>query len=727
MPTSTEDLWLNEQVQQAEVSQLEDCAVAIDASYYLQLFLDHVPYHEPLLPALGGLTGIQTHIESDLDSWKTNRTTPFFIFNGQSVVGQDDVSVQRGKKAIAGTDEAWTLYFQSQATEAVAAFGSHRGAYPVHHLFPMLQGILKRRGLHFLVPPFNASAQLAYFDMVESEQCSAIMGSQELLLYPIRDYVIRYVDWDNGKFTAISKKGVIKNLAVAESMFIDALLMTGTSFLPTFPPLRDNNIFPRASVQDAVNLLRTSEKAVASACASFNDILQAKDPNWLQKYRKARMAIEHFIYISEAGEVKVHNYDTLTNDNWEYLGYQLPAELLHYLNTGLIGAHALSWITHGQIVVLPTLDGVRSEEYKRLVTNQLMPLRESTLGLLLPRLTRGIQYKPVSVKVWYDDKYLHKIEYRPNDNPTLKKVHTWNVKEAAVKQYFPGAQHGSILFEVTSLKNGDFAKSTITTEKIKGVDSADLIISLAIWRWLHLRGYVDESHRLTTWGQALAASLEALEPTVKKNPGVGGLFEAVLLAFELLRFGILNTRNQHSELGGLPMNGSDDDKASLLLISRCSILLKLRHQANGYTGPLSKNFLSFRSLSSSTREAGRDLIEAIIASMFLFAQSNRDRDDYLTIGQRLPFLTDTDVALGIAVKTLLDDIDPNDSAEVKATKKAGFPGKFVPFATHFFEDLDIACDFFGALHSGVKTLEKEVSAADRSTWDKAATYLKLRR
>lgn len=35
-----------------------------------------------------------------------------------------------------------------------------KGAYPIHHLFPLLQGILKRRGLHFLVPPFNASAQV---------------------------------------------------------------------------------------------------------------------------------------------------------------------------------------------------------------------------------------------------------------------------------------------------------------------------------------------------------------------------------------------------------------------------------------------------------------------------------------------------------------------------------------------------------------------------------------
>ncbi|KAI4867241.1 PIN domain-like protein [Hypoxylon rubiginosum] len=161
MPSSFEDHWINEQVATAEVTQLEDCAIAVDAAYYLQLFLDNAPYHEPLLPALGGLTGIQSHIEHDLDSWKANKTIPFFIFNGQSIEGQDDVSVQRGKRAIAGTDEAWGLYFQSQANEAVTAFGSHRGAYPIHYLFPLLQGILKRRSLHFLVPPFNASAQVS--------------------------------------------------------------------------------------------------------------------------------------------------------------------------------------------------------------------------------------------------------------------------------------------------------------------------------------------------------------------------------------------------------------------------------------------------------------------------------------------------------------------------------------------------------------------------------------
>ncbi|KAK6951855.1 hypothetical protein Daesc_006380 [Daldinia eschscholtzii] len=748
MPSTFEDHWINEQVASAEVSQLEDCAIAVDASYYLQLFLDNVPYHEPLLPALGGLTGIQSHIEHDLDSWKANKTIPFFIFNGQSIEGEDDVSVQRGKRAIAGTDEAWGLYFQSQANEAVTAFGSHRGAYPVHNLFPLLQGILKRRGLHFLVPPFNASAQLAYFDMIDSDQCSAIMGSQELLLYPIKDHVIRFIDWDAGTFTAISKKGIIRTLGVTEALFIDALLMAGTTFLPTFPPLKEPQITVRQppSVQDAVNMLRTSEKSVANACNSFNDILsKSRDPNWLQKYRKARMSIDHFIYVDESGEIKVHNYETLTRDNWEYLGYQLPAELFHYLNTGLIGARMLSWITHGQIVIYPTLDGVKSEEYRHLVTNQLMPLREAALSLLFPRLHRGIQYKAITVKVWYDEKYSHKIEYRSQENQALNKVHTWNLNSAAAKKHYPDAKHGSVIFEVTALKNPDFVKSTIAKEKVKGIASADLISSITLWRFLHLRGYVDDSHQLTSWGQALATSLEALKPTVEKHNQVPGLYEAVLLAYELLRFNLLNTRNQHPELNGLPMNGTDDDKASLLLISRCAILLKLRHQANGYTGPLSKNFLCFRSLSSSIREADRDLIEAIVASLLLFAQAERERDDYLEIGQRLafaireimmdcmltssrlPFLSDTDVALGIAVKTLLDDIHPNETAEQKAVKKQEFPGTFVPYATHFFEDLEIAFNFFDALHAGVKTLKNEVTAADRGAWDKAALYLQQRR
>ncbi|KAI1342127.1 nuclease-like protein [Xylariaceae sp. FL0016] len=730
MANSFEDHWIADQIQYGKTSELESAVIAVDASYYLQLFLDTPPWHEPLLPALGGLTGIQSHIEGELDNWKANNTVPLFVFSGQSVVGQDDVTVQRAKKAISGTDDAWALYFQSQANEAVAAFGSHRGAFIVNHLFPLLQGILKKRSLYFIVAPQNASAQLAYWDMVNYEDIDAIMGTQELLLYPIKDTVVRSIDWNKKSYLGISKKKVLKSLAVTEPMFVDALLMSGTSFLPAFPPLKDSNITSRqpSTVQDAINLLRTSEKSVATACNSFNDILHKRgEPKWEEKYQKARLCVDHFNYISKDSVVEINNYDTLTGDNWKYCGYQLPPELYHYLDKGLIGGRILSWLTQGQIVIFPTLDGVRSEEYKKLVTSQLMPLREMATSLMLPRLNRGIQHTPLTVSVWYDDKYSHKIVYRPQESQSTQRAHTWNVKAASVQQHCPNPAHGSILFEVTSLKNKEFAKATISEGPVKGIESRGLLLSLAIWRFLHLRGYVDDNHNLTPWGEALAKSLETLEPTVSKFHSVRGLFEAILLAFEMLRFDLLNTRNQHPELNGLPMNGNEDDKASLLLISRCAILLKLRHEANGYTGPLSKNFLNFRSLSSSIREADRDVMEAIVASMFLFAQTERQRDDYLDISHTLPFLMDTDVALGIAVKTFLDELNPDEPAEQKAKRKEEFPGKFVPFATNFFEDLEIACAFFNALHAGVKTLSREISAGDREAWDKASQYLAIRR
>lgn len=109
------------------VSDLEDCAIAVDATYYLQLFLDTPPSHEPLLSALGGLTGLDSHIRTDLEQWAAHKVIPFFIFDGQSLYGQDQVSVKRGKAANQKTEEAWSLYSKGEAEQAVSAFGANSG------------------------------------------------------------------------------------------------------------------------------------------------------------------------------------------------------------------------------------------------------------------------------------------------------------------------------------------------------------------------------------------------------------------------------------------------------------------------------------------------------------------------------------------------------------------------------------------------------------------------
>lgn len=109
------------------LGELEDCAIGVDATYYLSHLLDHSPAHEPLLSALGGLTSINAHINQDLDQWDNNKIIPLFVFDGQTVAGQSDVSVKRGREANRKTDEAWTLYSQSSGEQAVSAFGANPG------------------------------------------------------------------------------------------------------------------------------------------------------------------------------------------------------------------------------------------------------------------------------------------------------------------------------------------------------------------------------------------------------------------------------------------------------------------------------------------------------------------------------------------------------------------------------------------------------------------------
>jgi hypothetical protein len=729
---------------------MSDCAIAIDATYYLYQFLETSPYFEPLLTALGGLTGIETHLTADLDKFKEHNVIPFFIFDGQPMVCQAEVAVSRAKAANVETDRAWDLYFATRAEDAVTAFGTNNASFRIQSLYPLLMRLLRERDLHFLVPPFNASAQMAYFEMIDSDQVAGIMGSLELLVYPIHDTIIRHINWDAKDITVVSKKQLIRSQNVSESMFIDALLMCGTSFLPPFPPLLDPNITTRQPfvIVDAINILRTADKSVAAACASFSDILQSKDKDWLDKYQRARMAVQHFIYIAESGEVKVNDLEKLTKDNHEYLGLQLPNELYHYLNKGLIGPEILSWITHGQIVVPPTLDGFASDEYKRLVTKQLVPLRQQALALLVPQLHRAFNFKDVTMRVWFDDKYSLKIHHRSAVPQPLQLADSWNGTPDIFTKFPPPAKTTDLItFEILSASNTPFIEMTQAKGKVRGLDDARTLEMVAMLRFFHLRGYiesVDGQHSLTRLGMALAASLLEMKDTEKRLNATKPLAEAILLAFELIRFQLLTTENKHEELHGLPLKGSDADKECLLLISRCATLLKLGHQSNGYTGPLNKNFLHFRSLSSAVREANRCLLESIVTSMFIHGQCKRDRDDFLKINQeyvllsgsharfpandlsRLPFLSDLDVGLGIAVRTFFDEDSPTFSKEERAQRLSEFPSVYMPYTTGLVKDMRLCWGFVDALCSGVSYLADEIPEAHRDAWAAVARYIKDR-
>jgi len=69
-----------------------------------------------------------------------------------------------------------------------------------------------------------------------------------------------------------------------------------------------------------------------------------------------------------------------------------------------------------------------------------------------------------------------------------------------------------------------------------------------------------------------------------------------------------------------------------MLVSRVACIAKLQHKPIGYSGPLSRQLLCYRSLISEVRSALRNLIEVVLASLLLSGDADRDREDFTQLG-----------------------------------------------------------------------------------------------
>jgi hypothetical protein len=78
----------------------------------------------------------------------------------------------------------------------------------------------------------------------------------------------------------------------------------------------------------------------------------------------------------------------------------------------------------------------------------------------------------------------------------------------------------------------------------------------------------------------------------------------------------------------------EEDKSNNLLVSRVACFGKLRHKPIGYSGPLSRQLLSFRSLVYIVRCTLRDLIEVVLAGLLLSGEADRDRSDWTDLSSR---------------------------------------------------------------------------------------------
>ncbi|KAJ9637908.1 hypothetical protein H2199_007403 [Coniosporium tulheliwenetii] len=740
-----------------EIEQLSGAVIAIEAADYLNNLIRNSNTIEALLPALGGLPfSLRGYVLKDISILRSHGINPVFVFSGLDV-GKDD---NKRDAAFRASDEAarihasaWLQYDQHKPEEAVKTFkesGTQEEAaahalkvladlflavVKPEDLFRYLQKILREAGVPFQVAPYSALAQqrkLAYLDKHAGKYVDAIAGSTELFLYDvdkvITDLGSRMVveGGDPGELTSCLEKGQIIALRrhscitelgnIPSDVFVDACLLCGNALIPPIPQLGGNSRRNKPKIQAAVDLLMTTPgRDGNSVCSNYQDDPQFRAMQYQDKYRRTRLAIKHHVVLTAEGKAVPLDEQEAPRDIHELVGQQLPEEIYFYLSKGVIGPRVLNWRSSGEIIELAPLDGGDSPEYRKLVLDQLTPLRTSALSLLSYSLHRFYQHKDVTLYCWFDQGTSKVISMRDLTDPRPL-VAKWNVNADLIQKH--------VLATLLASKNE--------------------IMCNAFWRFLQLREYTDTKHQLTPWGEVLEAAISGLG-------GRSELDEAVFIAVELARLELLSAKDMFPRNAGASLHadskttypdrlGNADipaevDRRNTLIVSRIACLGKLSHAPIGYTGPLSRHLLAYHSMITAVRSSLRDLAEVSLVTMLLNGDAHRGelphgRKDYTDLGLELPFLLDNDCGLGIAVQTYLDELqkypDPT-SAEARAASKGKAPKDYFPHAIDLSRDLDSAFLLWDAVYAGMKKAVEHKLVKEGSIWDDVNKWLANRR
>ncbi|KAJ5587375.1 XPG N-terminal [Penicillium hispanicum] len=755
------DEWAVGRTQSLPLSALKGAVVGIDASHYINQHLVNQSTREALLGALGGFPfALKSNIEKELQTFKNLGVGCIFVFNGLDF-GRKDQRTHTQPASVRSFEQAWELYDQQQADQVVDAFSNAgmntfpyqipplwttsppainpwswlhphslsaadqdnpSGTPPPESLYKFLQRILNQNGVSFMVAPYSAAAQLSYLIRGASPIVDAIYGPSETLLFDL-DKLITRIETEPAQFTWITKQTCQEELGrLSNEQFLEFCLLLGSPFLRSCP-LFENLAFPGKlpTVRDALPMFNAAGRSALTLCAQYEEDRRMQEFQYTDQYKRAYMIVKHHVYMDIDGRVGPMDQETTSSDMHELIGQRLPEELYFYLSKGILGADVPNFLTSGEVHISLPLGAEDTEVYRHLVGETLTPIRTQSICLLANSLHRFYQTKVIHIRPWFDKNSERTINLK--SIPSVKEtIQSWKVPG----EQFPEsvkklqASRGSFKFAVQSLNNSDFTSESFATKDTPALSAQEDILSNVVWRFLQLRGYVDDKHKLTVWGKCLEQALSTVDPA-------DNLEDAVFIAIEMLRFDLLNTKHWFSHVSGGPMRGSEEDKTFNMLVSRVACIAKLQHKNIGYSGPLSRQLLCYRSLISEVRTALRNLIEVVLAGLLLSGDADRDRNDWAEMGIKLPFIDDNDCGLGIAARTYLDDLplqanptSPEARAEVKSKGKEWFQ-----HSESFTGNLDLAFKLWDAVYKSTQTAGKELKNAN--LWDDANKWLSERR
>jgi len=421
-----------------------------------------------------------------------------------------------------------------------------------------------------------------------------------------------------------------------------------------------------------------------------------------------------------------HHHPTaadIPSDLHEIFTHRLPDEVYYYLSRGLLGPQSLVWLTTGQVIEGPPLDNGDTTEYRRFVkeviTEGQTGPRPTTLALISTVCHSFWANRKVTPYFWFEQPTSPSHHGKalvahnsPQTSQLVERVGGWMVPSALVEEELRRQNSSTIDF---ALCLGATASEKLAgrtkTKNPTALEKKDEVVANVIWRFLELRGFLINSHAHSPLARAMY--------TAVRTARVNDKFQDPLYLFlELIRAGVMHGHLwSNRAFSGGPSFGTEDEKASMLLVMRVLSIVPLNFKPQQWSAPLSRELLVFNSFIRSLTRSLRTLLEVTTLNMLLRGDVRRARDDLLDITLSLPFQNEVNTGFGILAKVYLDALthinggqrvrDPNGPGVREAKQMAleicedTFPGIKYPKSEveRGFRFWDVALTAMRQLHS----------------------------
>ncbi|BEI90327.1 uncharacterized protein CcaverHIS019_0303970 [Cutaneotrichosporon cavernicola] len=723
------DVYLRERrlTSSAPLSALANTRLGIDVNYYVRTLLSDPDQREPLIASTGGLPlSLANRIESDLRQLDKHNIKPVFVFPGLPLAQRTPPKGPnpQADRENAVKNEAWAYYEDGQVDRAVIALTQVRNGMWVdmQDVVRLLLRAFKHRFVEYVMAPYLPGAQLAYLLKHPKGYIHAIWSDSEALLWPV-DRVITSVDW-SGSFTYYDKPRILADMSFSYDQFLDLALLAGCSLNRTFPLISEN-----FSMRSAMEYLRTGKSGLG-VCQAW--AVQLKGSGYLESFMRARLAIKYSLVLTTEGAClplplvvpppgQVVTPGDVPSDLDDIFSPRLPDELYFLLCRGMVSAQLVGYLASGVIDERQPL--ADSPEYRRfikdIITEGATSPRCTTLALLSAPLHHQWAQKRINAHYYFDPHYSppQGAAVPTTDLLTLSLVNkcsTWMVPHHVLGDELRRQSSSTIDLKLC-IGTLEKEETIATTKKEKGskvLERKDEVVANIIWRFLDVRGFVNNNHHQSPIGKAFHAACQAARVTDK-------LQEPIYIVLELLRAGVVHGNRfggpSAMALSGGPSFGSDEEQAYTLLFMRVLSVVPLNFRSEQWSGPLSRELLVFNSFVKATTKALRQLLEALNVHILLSGDARRMRDDYLDMCISLPFQSDMNTGFGILAKTYLDAAIHYNEADI-TEENANSEGVKNAKA--------MALEFVDEAFTGVKNPTNEVERGFRF-WDAIMVAIRM--